>query len=96
MSGKCRLMSAGNSCSSLYNLCTPSNEFGGNKKQDLPSKIGLGRYANRERNVKANGIGKQKFFCMNQLGGIGRGHSIFGGNYIRADGLKCTPKLSLG
>ncbi len=79
---------AGNSCSSLYK-CNPNlNTFGGNKKQGITSRVGLDNWDNREIQLKSNGVGRFKLICMNQLGGIGAGHSMFGGRWNKADGMK--------
>jgi len=79
---------AGNSCSTLYKCNTNLNTHGGNKKQGITSRVGLDHWDNREIQSKSNGIGRFKLICMNQLGGIGTGYSMFGGRWSRADGMK--------
>ena len=80
------MMGAGNASSSLYKSNVNMNTGGGNKKQGITSRIGLNNWENREIQTLSNGIGRFKLVCMNQLGGVGRGMSMFGG---RADGTHC-------
>ena len=56
------------------------NTRGGNKKQDITSRVGLDNWSNREIQTQSNGIGRFKLICMNQ-GGVGPGHSMFGGRW---------------
>ena len=52
---------------------------GGNKKQDLVPKVGAGSWASRAMLLHANGqnASRNVVFCMNQLGGVGAGKSMF-------------------
>lgn len=84
--GKSRMMGAGNASSSLYKSNVNLNAGGGNKKQGITSRVGLNNWENREIQTQSNGIGRFQLVCMNQLGGVGRGMSMFGG---RADGTHC-------
>jgi len=86
--GKSRMMGAGNASATLYK-CDPNIPTGGgNKKQGITSRVGLDMWGNREIQTQSNGIGRFKLICMNQLGGVGAGHSMFGGLWNRADGMK--------
>jgi hypothetical protein len=86
--GKSKMMGAGNASATLYKSNPNLNTFGGNKKQGITSRVGLDNWENREVQTKSNGIGRFKLVCMNQLGGVGPGHSMFGGRWNRADGMK--------
>ena len=90
MSSRSRMMGAGNAGSSSYNSNINLNTFGGSKKQGITSRVGLDNWANRAIQIKSNGIGRNMFFCMNQLGGVGPGHSMFNGRYTRADAPHCN------
>jgi hypothetical protein len=86
-------MGAGLACSTNYFVNVHLNCAGGNKKQGLTSTIGLDNWSSLA--VKTNAYGSIKsrnmIFCVNQLGGVGAGHSQFnvGNNYARPDGVKC-------
>ena len=92
--GKSRMMGAGNASSTLYKSNPNINTGGGLKKQGITSRVGLDNWENREIQTQSNGIGRFKLVCMNQLGGIGPGHSMFGGRWNRADGVHCHPDAS--
>ena len=67
------------------------NQGGGSKLQGIPSSTNLNTAAHvafRNRNVVCP-CNRNVIFCMNQLGGIGRGRSQFG---VTADGINCTDK----
>ena len=55
------------------------NTAGGDKKQGLPSRVGLDNWANLSVQTFAVGSiqGRSTIFYMNQLGGVGRGKSPF-------------------
>jgi hypothetical protein len=77
------MLGAGNACSSLYK-CDPNIPTGGgNKKQGITSTIGTQRY--REIQTYSNGRGRFKLFFVNQLGGVGAGHTMF-----KSGGVKPT------
>jgi hypothetical protein len=84
------MMGAGNACSSLYKCDANLKTGGGSKKQGVTSRVGLNQWSNREVQVQSNGAGRFKLFCTNQLGGVGVGHSMFGGAHNRADGVQCS------
>ena len=86
--GKSRMMGAGNASATIYKSNPNLNTFGGDKKQGITSRVGLDNWENREVQTKSNGIGRFRLVCMNQLGGVGQGHSMFGGRFNRADGMK--------
>jgi hypothetical protein len=82
------------------NICTG----GGSKKQGLVPKVGLGSWASRSTLLHANGQNatRKLVFCMNQLGGVGAGNSMFrtAGSYARKSGVQknapsCRPCLLL-
>lgn len=79
---------AGCSGASLYKCNANLKTGGGNKKQGITSRVGLDNWDNREVQVKSNGIGRTKLISMNQLGGVGPGHSMFGGRWNRSDGVQ--------
>jgi hypothetical protein len=87
--GRSRMMGAGLASSSLYKTNPNLNTFGGSKKQGVTSRVGLDNWSDRSVQTYSNGYGKNKLFCMNQLGGIGVKHSMFSTNYARADGVHC-------
>ena len=89
--GKSRMMGAGNACSTSYNTNINLQTGGGNKKQGITSRVGLNNWENREVQIQSNGIGRFKLHYMNQLGGVGTGHSMFGGQWNRADGVHYKP-----
>jgi hypothetical protein len=84
------MMGAGNASSTLYKTNVNLNTFGGNKKQGLTSRVGLDPWANVAVQTYSNGIGRNKLFCMNQLGGVGAGRSMFNGRFTQTDGIHCS------
>ena len=82
-------MGAGNASATIYNTNVNVNTFGGNKKQGITSRIGLDHWANVAVQTYSNGYGRNKLFCMNQLGGVGAGKSMFNGRFNKADGIHC-------
>jgi len=96
MSSRPRIMGAGLACSSNYHVNVNLNTVGGNKKQGIPSRIGLNNWSNGVVQSQANGSvkGRNMIFCVNQLGGVGVGHSQFrvAGSYARPDGVHCKTK----
>jgi len=80
---KSRMMGAGNASSSVYNSNVNLNTFGGNKKQDIATRVGINSWTNRDYQSKANGNGKTKLFIMNQLSGVGVGRSMFNTSYVQ-------------
>ena len=82
-------MGAGHASSTLYKSNPNLETGGGNKKQGITSRVGLDNWENREIQTHSNGIGRFKLVCMNQLGGVGPGMSMFGGRWNRADGVHC-------
>jgi hypothetical protein len=93
MSSRPRMMGAGLACSSNYTVNVNLNTAGGNKKQGIPSSVGLDNWADLAVRTNAYGStkGRNMIFCVNQLGGVGAGRSQFnvGSNYSRPDGVKC-------
>ena len=89
MSSRTRMMGAGNASSTVYKTNVNLNTFGGNKKQGITSRVGLDNWANLAVQTYSNGYGKNKLFCMNQLGGVGAGKSMFNGRFTRVDGVHC-------
>lgn len=85
--GKSRMIGAGHASSTLYKSNPNLNTGGGLKKQGITSRVGLDNWENREIQTHSNGIGRFKLVCMNQLGGVGPGMSMFGGRWNRADGV---------
>ena len=75
---KARTMGAGNAGASRY-LALNGNNGGGSKKQGLPPSVGR-----KENNGKSYGTNRNVVFYMNQLGGVGKGKSMFSSN---ADGV---------
>ena len=88
---KSRIMGAGLSGSSAYNISVNSNQGGGNKKGGLPGSIGLGiNFAIRRIKQHAYSSPEQRthVYCINQIGGVG---SVGGRSrrYVSsADGVK--------
>ena len=81
------MMGAGNASSSLYQ-CNPNEPTGGgSKKQGISPRVGLNHWSNREIQTQSNGFGRFKLVFQNQLGGVGAGNSMFGGQWNRADGI---------
>ena len=70
------MMGAGNASSSLYKSNPNINTFGGSKKQGIASRVGIDAWANYGYQTSANGIGRNKLFIMNQIGGVGAGRSM--------------------
>ena len=89
MSSRSRMMGAGNASATIYNTNVNLNTFGGNKKQGITSRVGLDNWANVAVQTYSNGYGKNKLFCMNQLGGVGAGKSMFNGRFTQTDGVHC-------
>ena len=93
MSSRPRTMGAGLACSTNYFVNVNLNTAGGNKKQGIVSRVGLDNWANPAVQINANGSikGRNMIFCINQLGGVGPGHSQFNvaSSYARPDGVKC-------
>jgi hypothetical protein len=74
------------------------NSAGGGKKQGIVSRVALGYRSNRAVQIEANGtvVGRNKIFHMNQLGGVGVGHSMFNvaGKYNHPRGVRRIPPYS--
>jgi hypothetical protein len=74
------------------------NSAGGGKKQGIASRVALGYRSNRAVQIEANGtvVGRNKIFHMNQLGGVGAGHSMFhvAGKYNEPRGVRRIPPYS--
>jgi hypothetical protein len=85
---KSRMMGAGNASASLYKTNPNINTFGGSKKQDIPTRVGIDAWANYGYQTSANGIGRNKLFIMNQIGGVGVGRSMFNTSYVQPRGLR--------
>jgi hypothetical protein len=77
MSSRSRIMGAGLASSTSSNINVSLDTFGGNKKQGITSRVGLSNWSNAEIQMRSNGIGRDRLFCMNQIGGVGRGRSMF-------------------
>ena len=88
MSSKTRMMGAGNASASKYKTNVNLNTFGGSKKQGITSRVGLDPWANVAIQTYSNGYGRNKLFVMNQLGGVGAGHSMFNGRFTQVDGAR--------
>ena len=76
---KARSMGAG-AGGLAYGVNTGGNQGGGNKKQGLlptATNYFISR-AGHNNFYRAHGNNRNKVFCMNQLGGVGRGRSQFG------------------
>lgn len=84
-----RMMGAGSASSTVYNTNVNLNTFGGSKKQGITSRVGLGPWANTAVQQYSNGYGRTHLFCMNQLGGVGAGRSMFNGRFTQTDGTNC-------
>ena len=86
---------AGSGGSMSYNINVNLNSAGGSKKQGIPSRVALGYRSNRAVQIEANGTvyGRNLIFHINQLGGVGSGHSMFNvaGSYSRPDAAKRLP-----
>ena len=89
-------MGAGNAGSTQYNTNVNLNTFGGSKKQGITSRVGLDNWGNMVVQMFSNGYGRNKLFCMNQIGGVGAGQSMFNGRFTQKDGTHCfVPNTSL-
>jgi hypothetical protein len=79
MSSRAKVMGAGLAGSTQSNVNVNMNTAGGDKKQGLPSRVGLDNWANLAVQTFADGSiqGRSTIFYMNQLGGVGRGKSPF-------------------
>ena len=88
MSSRTRMMGAGNASATKYNTNVNLNTGGGNKKQGITSRVGLDNWANSAVQTYSNGYGRNKLFTMNQLGGVGAGHSMFNGRFTQVDGVR--------
>jgi hypothetical protein len=90
--------SAGNAGSSKYKVNTQLNSAGGSKKQGIASRVGLDHWANSAIQTEANGTvyGRNLIFHINQLGGVGAGHSMFhvAGKYNEPRGVRRIPPYS--
>ena len=91
---KSRMMGAGNASASLYKSNPNLNTFGGSKKQDIATRVGIDAWANYGYQTNANGIGRNKLFIMNQIGGVGVGRSMFNTSYVQPRGLRKTVDIS--
>ncbi len=91
---KSRMMGAGNASASLYKTNPNINTFGGSKKQDIPTRVGIDAWANYGYQTNANGIGRNKLFIMNQIGGVGVGRSMFNTSYVQPRGLRKIVDIS--
>lgn len=91
MSTRSKSMGAGFAGSTANKVSVNGNSFGGSKKQGLAPKVGLSYWSSREVLIRANGQNatRDQVFCINQLGGIGAGNSMFrtAGSYARKDGI---------
>ena len=96
MSSRGRIMGAGNGGATNFFVNPHLNTAGGNKKQGLTSRVGLGYRSDRWVQIKSTETLYKRglIFCINQLGGVGAGHSMFhvAGKYVSPDGVKrCDP-----
>lgn len=96
MSGRGRIMGAGNGGASSLNVNPHLNTAGGFRKEGLTSRVGLGYRSDRRVRIKSSDTPYKRnlIFCMNQLGGVGAGHSMFrvAGKYNSPDGAtRCEP-----
>jgi hypothetical protein len=68
------------------------NTAGGFRKQGVASRVGLGYRSNRAVQIEANGTayGRSLIFHINQLGGVGAGHSMFhvAGKFFHPRGMR--------
>jgi hypothetical protein len=88
------MMGAGNASASLYKTNPNINTFGGSKKQDIPTRVGIDAWSNYGYQTNANGIGRNKLFIMNQIGGVGVGRSMFNTSYVQPRGLRKIVDIS--
>lgn len=96
MSSRGRIMGAGNGGASTLNVNPHLNTAGGSRKEGLTSRVGLGYRIDRKVQIKSTDTPYKRglIFCINQLGGVGAGHSMFhvAGKYTNPDGVKrCDP-----
>lgn len=90
------MMGAGNSGASMYQANVNLNTGGGSKKQGITSRVGLTNWSNPAVQTNSNGQGRFKLICVNQLGGVGVGRSMFGGAFTQVRGIpRCTNALTL-
>jgi hypothetical protein len=82
---KSRTITAGNAGASNY-IRLNGNQGGGNKKQGTPSTVGRTTGINYNSSYGNN---RDVVFYMNQLGGVGKGRSMFSST---ADGVRQPPK----
>jgi len=70
--------SAGGAGLTKKGVSVNGNTAGGDKKQGIASRV-RDHWANRAVQIEANGTvhGRSLIFHMNQLGGVGVGHSMF-------------------
>jgi hypothetical protein len=98
MSSRIKGFSAGGAGLTSRNVNVNLNTAGGDKKQGIASRVALGYRSNRAVQIEANGTayGRNLIFFMNQLGGVGAGHSMFqvAGKYSRPRGVRRTPTYS--
>ena len=92
MSSRGRIMGAGNGGASTLNVNPHLNTAGGSRKEGLTSRVGLGYRIDRKVQIKSTDTPYKRslIFCINQLGGVGAGHSMFyvAGKYVSPDGVK--------
>jgi len=85
-------MGAGFAGSTKHNVSVNGNSFGGSKKQGGPALVGLSYWGNRAILIRANGQNESRnqVFCLNQLGGVGAGKSMFrtANSYARKSGVQ--------
>ena len=97
-SGSRANLSAGSAGSTKSRVNVNLNSAGGTKKQGIASRVGLDLWANSAIQTEANGtvVGRNKIFHMNQLGGVGAGHSMFhvAGKYNEPRGVRRIPPYS--
>ena len=98
MSSRIKGFSAGGAGLTSRRVNVNLNTAGGDKKQGIASRVGIDHWANRAVQTEANGTvyGRNLIFFMNQLGGVGAGHSMFqvAGKYSRPRGVRRTPTYS--
>ena len=90
--------SAGNAGSTKSGVNVNLNSAGGSKKQGIASRVGLDHWANSAVQIEANGTvyGRNLIFHINQLGGVGVGHSMFhvASKYSKPRGVRRIPAYS--
>jgi hypothetical protein len=91
-------MGAGNGGASNLNVNPHLNTAGGDRKEGLTSRVGLGYRIDRKVQIKASDTPYKRslIFCINQLGGVGAGHSMFhvAGKYNEPRGVRRIPPYS--